>query len=594
MEEFQLSKFTKQGEQLLADVRQEFKNLNIDDSVLPKFFSDDDEKIKLVFVGQYSAGKSSIIKMLTGEDVETGAAITTQSSTAYNWNGLEIVDTPGIHTELRPDHDELTYDQINHAALLIFVITNEGFSQCLGDHFRELAINQQRAANMVLVVNKMDRASQGNTPEQQQIITKDLAKVTAPFKPSNLYLSFLDTTSYFKALEETDERRRARRLERSGHDIFVDNLNKFVKEHKTLAKVTKPLYTIVDVLRSVIESGGNNKNNAVVVFTETIEHKKDLIVEGKKQYLRDVKEIITKFKDDVEKIGRDTAIAAIDSGNQEAAQRIFNQANDKVATVVRECSERINECAISSFESVGANIQAYENSTFVQQVNNAMEQQAKHELDAKVLIPGGALATLGVLTGQFGAQIAAPYAIQQTMLVETTFTKLTPLIEKGVSALASVKFGPLGKFAGEGAGYLWREASTKTITLPPTTTNKIAQFVTANASKIGTALSILGAAWSLYSLYKNYKEREEAEIKQSRAREDIIENFNSVAKYSAIQLLEGAQKLIQENIDPMINNFEDSIKQIEASKAQNKIASEKLSVLLKRTGNLIEEIQSAQ
>ena len=130
----------------------------------------------------------------------------------------------------------MTYEQINHAALLIFVITNEGFSHRLGEHFRTLAINQQRADNMVLVVNKMDRAAQGNTPEQQKIIAEDLAKVTQPYKPSDLYLSFLDTSSYFKALEETDEKRRTRRLERSGHDVFVDNLNKFVKEHKTLAK----------------------------------------------------------------------------------------------------------------------------------------------------------------------------------------------------------------------------------------------------------------------------------------------------------------------------------------------------------------------
>jgi len=170
MEEFQLSKFTKEGAKLLREVTDEFNRLGIDAANLPKIFPDDSGKIKLVFVGQYSAGKSSIIKMLTGEDVAIGAAITTQDSTPYEWNGLEIVDTPGIHTELRPDHDEITYDQINHAALLIFVITNEGFSQRMGDHFRELAIEQKRAANMVLVVNKMDRTALGNVPEQQEVI----------------------------------------------------------------------------------------------------------------------------------------------------------------------------------------------------------------------------------------------------------------------------------------------------------------------------------------------------------------------------------------------------------------------------------------
>ncbi|MBO4506931.1 MAG: 50S ribosome-binding GTPase, partial [Lachnospiraceae bacterium] len=50
------------------------------------------DKVKIVFAGQYSAGKSSIIKMLTGDDtIATGAKITTQETHTYEWNGLEIV-----------------------------------------------------------------------------------------------------------------------------------------------------------------------------------------------------------------------------------------------------------------------------------------------------------------------------------------------------------------------------------------------------------------------------------------------------------------------------------------------------------------------
>ena len=201
MEEFQLSKFTKEGAQLLREVTEEFNRLGIDSSRLPKTFPDDSGKIKLVFVGQYSAGKSSIIKMLTGEDVAIGAAITTQDSTPYEWNGLEIIDTPGIHTELRPDHDEITYEQINHAALLIFVITNEGFSQRMGDHFRTLAIDQKRAANMVLVVNKMDRTALGNVPRTTASYLRRLEKSYQASRPERA-LYFLHGYGFlFRELE---------------------------------------------------------------------------------------------------------------------------------------------------------------------------------------------------------------------------------------------------------------------------------------------------------------------------------------------------------------------------------------------------------
>ena len=86
------------------------------------------EKIRLVFAGQYSAGKSSILKMLTGRtDITVGADITTQHTHVYDWNGMEVVDTPGIHTQLRPDHDAISYEAIASADMLVFVITNELF-----------------------------------------------------------------------------------------------------------------------------------------------------------------------------------------------------------------------------------------------------------------------------------------------------------------------------------------------------------------------------------------------------------------------------------------------------------------------------------
>ena len=60
----------------------------------------------------------------------------------------------GIDTEIRPDHDEKNCYEIDHAALLIFGDTNEGFDDKIGNHFRKLAVEQNRGKNMVLVVNK--------------------------------------------------------------------------------------------------------------------------------------------------------------------------------------------------------------------------------------------------------------------------------------------------------------------------------------------------------------------------------------------------------------------------------------------------------
>ncbi len=595
MEEFQLSKFTKEGAQLLREVTEEFNRLGIDSSCLPKNFPDDGGKIKLVFVGQYSAGKSSIIKMLTGADVEIGAAITTQNSTPYEWNGLEIVDTPGIHTELRPDHDEITYNQINHAALLIFVITNEGFSQRMGDHFRTLAIKQKRAANMVLVVNKMDRTALGNVPEQQQVIYEDLKKVTKPYDPKELYVSFVDTASYFKALTETEERRKIRRLAKSGHDVFVANLNKFVAEKGVLQKINLPLNTIAAELRKILDAEKNDDD--VEALIETDQKRIKILLDCKAECLRGIDGLISNFEIEISQLGRETAEAALNSGDNDKAQEILKDANNKVHELYKACSEKIFERINESFKELDKDIKNYDGSVFVKQVNENIAERVNKEISSGTLIPSGLGAVLGAVVWQKGAQIAAPYALQKVIEVPTILTRATPLVEKAVGTVATVEFGfnPVaGAATGKGAGFLWKKFSTATVTLPPTTTNKIARFITANAGKIGAAISILGAVWTIWSMIKGNEEQRKREQEQRKVKNDIISNFESVGSDIGEQLKNSAENCLDENLNPTISSYEKEIKMIESKVAEAETSNEKLSALLKRTENLIGEIQACR
>lgn len=76
MATFQLDDCTKRSEELLRETRkifEEYEDLNLKTDALPETMQPSDGKIKLVFVGQYSAGKSSIIKMLSGIDTVIGA-----------------------------------------------------------------------------------------------------------------------------------------------------------------------------------------------------------------------------------------------------------------------------------------------------------------------------------------------------------------------------------------------------------------------------------------------------------------------------------------------------------------------------------------
>ena len=222
-----ITEYSQRSIQLKAKVQEVFSQAGMEFNIR----DDSTSSIRLVFAGQYSAGKSSILKMLTGRtDIAIGAGITTQQAHTYNWNGLEVIDTPGIHTELRPDHDEISYEAIASADMLVFVVTNELFDAFIAEHFRKLAIDKDKASEMILVVNKMERAADGNSVTQRNIIQEDLQKVLAPYTPEQLNLSFLDAESYLDGIAEleNDTELAEELIERSGYSTFVETLNCFV------------------------------------------------------------------------------------------------------------------------------------------------------------------------------------------------------------------------------------------------------------------------------------------------------------------------------------------------------------------------------
>ena len=236
---FNLPEYSERSTRLIASMRDLYEEMGRDTSTLPKGAFESGKPVSLVFAGQYSAGKSTIVKALTGLDIATGHEITTEEAQAYDWHGIRVVDTPGIGTGRRPDHDEISYKAISDADLLVYVVTYAGFDDLIARDFRELLIDRNKASEMVLVVNKMRDADKGNSSEQRKVIADDLTKVTKPFTPKQLRTVFVDALAYLKSEEVADERpERASRLqEQSNFAELVDTLNSFVEEHGMAAQL---------------------------------------------------------------------------------------------------------------------------------------------------------------------------------------------------------------------------------------------------------------------------------------------------------------------------------------------------------------------
>ena len=193
--------------------------------------------LRLAFVGEYGAGKSTIVSALTGRrDIEISSDIMTSRTQDFDWNGIKIMDTPGLFTE-RLDHDAITYEAIRKSDLIAFCLTHGLFDDITVENFKHLAFDEGYQSKMILVVNKM--SAEASTGEDQKILNyrKSLADALLPHDLNNFPLCFIDAEDF---IEGTDtENPGLIRLSR--FETFVTALDGFVKINRLLAQLDTPV-----------------------------------------------------------------------------------------------------------------------------------------------------------------------------------------------------------------------------------------------------------------------------------------------------------------------------------------------------------------
>ena len=581
MANFQLEDFTRRSEKLLSDTRRVFsqykdlkEDLNVDENSLPKTMQPDDGAIKLVFVGQYSAGKSSIIKMLTGIDVTIGAGIATQEAHGYKWGDLEIVDTPGIHTEIEgSDHDEKTYYQIDHAALLIFVVTAQGFDNRMGNHFRKLAFEQDRAKNMVLVVNKMDQTALGNVPEQQKIIAEDLKKVFVgtSYTPEQLYLSFTNTGYYFDWQTETDEEMKEILIEQSGYEKFIENLNKFVASRGVLSKIQSPLETLKSSITNVIgESKEHNIDKDVDKVQEILQRKKDTILDGKRRTKVEIQELANTCAQKIKAEGDKVAGAIMPSVSEEEINRKIEAAQSQAEIWVQNYEAQMVERLTSICEGVNEEIQLIDRSNVVANVRaniqnksmnlttiqNSNLPQNQDDEDPRKKFAKQMVTTesmMGLL--QLGAKSAASITIPAFGNMQASS------IVKGIGHFFNFKFKPWG-----------------------------AINVVKNVSNI---IGAAGLLFSAYQAYKKFSGEEERKLNEAvrNAQSEVRRGFDEYADSVQKEFVTVATSKMEELTAPVLKSTQDNLEKFKTKKERFKTLGHSLQNILNDIKDLMDEVQ---
>lgn len=579
MSEFSLENYASEAEQLLDRTKTVFESFDLPVDALPDNMQPEDGPIKLVFVGQYSSGKSSIIKMLSGIDTGIGAGIMTQQAHTYKWHDLEIVDTPGIQTGIREDHDQITYEEISHAALLIFVITNEGFDRKIGEHFRQLAVEQKRGDNMILIVNKMDRAAEGNSPEQQEVMQPDIEQVIAPYTMQDMHVSFISTQSYEEAMQEQDPDLRQELLAESGYENLVANLNAFVAEHKVAGRLAGPVYTLESVLR---------QNLATPMIKETMDadealvrRKLDALLDAKQDCLEEMQGIAGECQTDIIAIGRNTAQDVMNAQSEdeakdiltsagESAEKIRQQGNEKmqaafgkmVEHVQVEWTKRIPQDFVHPVELLAETNQTDENT-----VLSVLENQDVQDLGKKLITNAqkptdGAKVPVANAAGIFGektllGQAGSLLEMSNAGLKEFAGSNLHNLVKEAGGALG-IKFAPWGAVQ---------------------TTKYLAMF--------GKVLGVLGVLHQLYAMLKGEEKRAEAQAKQREAKDAIKVQFDEWGKVVYSEMMESARKVMHQYIDPQVEQVEHNLQAFQETRDRAEQISDKLQELLEAEQKLV-------
>ena len=558
----QITEYTRKISELKEKANESLAKAKVDIQIR----DDRTSTIRLVFVGQYSAGKSSILKMLTGrEDIEIGADITTQEAHTYNWEGVEVIDTPGIHTQLRPDHDEISYAAIASADMLVFVITNELFDSFIAEHFRKLAIDKDKAGEMILVVNKMDRTSLGNTAEQQEIIIEDIRKVIAPYTPEQLNISFLDAKSYLESVKERaeDPEYADELLEQSGYTAFIEKLNRFIRNKEIPSKLTTQLYVIDDCLeRAIKELQPKSVDADIDALEESFLQQRHLLIEARGRMQQEVRDIYVTAASNIRDFGLDAANLIVEGCDQNTVEQDLQKYVRSAEDEIEKCQEDAAVIIDARLNEMGQQLEVIENSEFSRKLKARLigKFEGLPEGIKRIITnasPGFQEASRVVLSNAY--KVGAEGGLKLTNFSGSTIHQMV----LNVGHSLNFKFKP------------WQAIK-----------------ITRGIAIGGQVLNVLGVGLSVFMQVKSDQDEERIREELRYNRQNIRSQFNTAAS----ELEDYARQYIKETVErPMgksIEAIDEKIREIRDTRINRSTYCQALESLQRECRGLIQEIHA--
>lgn len=573
-EKFELYQWTTIGNNLLFRSRQclataPSEKMQMLAGRVPAEILSSDNSVNLVFAGQYSAGKSSIMKVLTGrDDIAIGAGITTEKTHTYDWGGITVVDTPGVHTQLRPDHDEITYRAIAGADLLVFVVTNELFDSHLAKHFRNLAIERDKAHEMMLVVNKMRRCAKGNSQEAQNVIREDLRKVLAPFTPEDLRTTFIDAEAALESKTETDDEIAKILLKKSGVDGFTQELNRFVREKGLSSRYTTALYSLEQILQEALASESTGDKD-IDALEELLLQRRRALLDTQDRIPRAVEGEIQHASSQIRQEGRKVADMINGSADQKAVDQELQAAQDRVQNLAEQLEKSVQVVIGKHMKALDDRVGDIANSELAKE----LLPRLVHRIEQASISPEAMknLKKASDISSKLGE-----------FLVRNSFTPKTGTLGglfklnqySGTATHGAVK--AIGKFFGKSFKPWEAVKWTRTV------------------ANVGRVFAVAGTVLTFVLQIKEDADAAQLEVDLRESRSAVRSGFNDAAHVIEMHFDKATQSFVSSAISSEIENVDSQLDELRNLQQTRSDLFQNLLGLLEETRELIKSIHSTE
>ena len=541
----------------LAEIRQKFR----DD------FKEYKQKgsLTVAFIGQYSAGKSTIISALTGRrDIHIDADIATDTTTPYDWNGIKIIDTPGLYTD-RTDHDEITYEAIAKADLLVFCLTYMLFDTITIENFKTLAYDQSYRWKMMLVINKMS-AEAGEEDQKIASYRHSISEALKPYELKEFPLCFIDAKDYCDGVDEEDEFL----TEISRFDTFIAELNNFVERRSALTRLDTPVRIVLSCLDQA-QIGFARNSNEDTAFLEALSRLARRVNKERERLRTKVKSITLEMSAAISNEGSRLA-SAVGESEFEA----FNQKSEvKVRQHYEKAGEDLEEVFKSALESVHDEVESELQSnliqTFIAQLN----------FDGQ--IPKGKQSPANSFkTKQVQDQVQWLQEIGEQVGAKLTKAATKDLATAGQGFLKSANVA--GSTLHKGVYDIGKLIGFK---FKPWQAVGIAKNIGNAAKFLGPALAVVSIGLELHGMHQ---EREQ-EQKMADIRRDITSQFKTIA----VDLEQQIQGQLQEFEAEVYGKIEQNIAQARQETVSAMTASneelQQIAAIRKALDSILQEVQ---